>query len=306
MNKNRNLFVLIALGIMWSSFSVFTKVSAEVFSPYFVAFARLFLGGTLLYLVALFSKKKVFVAKNFKHYAIVGFFNSAMPFTLFAVAAKQLDSGIVAILDGTVPMFEVLISILILKKHVGKNAIFGVCFGVVGIVITSYGSVGSFNLSLTQILAILAILAATFSYAGATLYVSAKSGNIDSMILATGSVIFSAILLSPSVFFVDLSLLGDVKVLSSLLGLGLLCTGIAYIFYFKLLAEEGARTAVSVVLLIPVFGTIFGMMVLGESITISKIVGCIAILASLKFILNLSSENFFKTKNSLAKNAPVI
>jgi len=118
MNKNHNFFVFIALGVMWSTFSVFTKISAEVFSPYFVVFSRLFLGGILLYCATLFSKKKIFVVKNFKQYAIVGFFNSTMPFTLFAFASKHVDSGIAAILDGTVPMFEVLISILILKKHV--------------------------------------------------------------------------------------------------------------------------------------------------------------------------------------------
>jgi len=64
-----------------------------------------------------------------------------------------------------------------------------------------------------------------------------------------------------------------------------------------LVAEEGPRTAVSVVLLIPVCGTIFGMIVLEESITASKIIGCIAILVSLKFILNLSRKSFFKAKN---------
>jgi drug/metabolite transporter (DMT)-like permease len=66
--------------------------------------------------------------------------------------------------------------------------------------------------------------------------------------------------------------------------------------FFKLITEEGPRTAVSVVLLIPIFGTIFGAMFLDEVVTINKIIGCATILMSMKFILNLSKQNFFKSK----------
>ncbi len=123
MNKGSNLVILIFLGIAWSFFAIFTKIPAEVLSPFFVAFARLFLGGAFLLLVCAIKGKNIFVAKNFKYYAVIGFFNSALPFCLFALSASHLDSGIVAILDGTVPMFEVLISLFFLKNHVDKNSI---------------------------------------------------------------------------------------------------------------------------------------------------------------------------------------
>lgn len=300
MNKNSNLLVLLFLGMIWSSFAIFTKISAEDLSPYFVAFARLVLGGALLYSICLIQRKKIFIVKNFKYYAVAGFFNSAFPFTLFAIASREVDSGIAAILDGVVPMFEVLISIFFLKRFVGKSAIWGVIFGIVGIVITYFDGNLATDITWSYSLAVLAILAATASYAGASLYLNAKCKNIESMTMAAGSVLFAALMLSPSLFFADFSVI-DTKVVSSLFGLGLLCTGIAYVFYFKLIVEEGPRTAVSVVLLIPVFGTIFGAMFLDEVITLNKIIGCVTILASMKFILNLSKQNFFKSKN-----APVV
>jgi drug/metabolite transporter (DMT)-like permease len=84
----------------------------------------------------------------------------------------------------------------------------------------------------------------------------------------------------------------------SLFGLGFFCTGIAYILYFKLAAEEGSRTTVSVVLLIPFFGTLIGVFFAGETLTINKIIGCLMILTSMKFILNLSRKNFFKSREA--------
>ncbi len=298
MKKSSNLFVLILLGIMWSTFAAFTKVSAENLQPFFVSFGRLAIGGSMLYAVAFLRKQKVFLAKNFKRYFVVGFFNSALPFSLFALSAKYLDSGVAAILDGAVPMFEVLIAGLVLRHHVDKNSMIGVLCGVVGIIVTSYGNISNLDLALVQVAAIIAILAATASYAAASHYVNLRCKDIEPMQMATGSVVCAALITFPSIFFTDFSPLANPKVFASLAGLGIFCTGISYIFYFKLTAEEGPRIAVSVVLLIPVFGTIFGILFLEEAASVSKIIGCIMILVSMKFILNLSRSSFFKSKRT--------
>ncbi len=297
MNKSSNLFIIIFLGLIWSTFAIFTKISAEVLPPFFIAFSRLAIGALLLCTVILFQRKKFLFAKNFKFYFAVGFFNSALPFTLFAVAAKSLDSGIIAILDGTIPMFEVLICVLILHRKADLNAVIGVILGMIGVIVTSYGNGSSLGFSPIHIISVLAILCACISYAGSSLYINSHCQNIESITLACGSVTCAALLLLPSIFFVDFSVI-DSYVGMSLFGLGFLCTGIAYILYFKLAAEEGSRTTVSVVLLIPFFGTLIGVFFAGEALTINKIIGCLMILTSMKFILNLSRKNFFKSREA--------
>ena len=296
MAKKSNLLLLIILGVLWSSFALFTKVSAENLSPYFTAWARLTLGGSLLYVACIISGKKIFVPENFKKYFLIGLFNSIIPFILFAFASRKIDSGILAILDGTVPMFEVLLVILIFKERISKKAIFGVFLSIIGIFLTSTHQIKIDNF---EILPIIMVLFGTASYAGASIYIVKKCREIDPIINATGSVIISALLLSPSIFFVDFSVVFEPKVALSLVGLGFICTGFAYLIFFKLITEEGSRFAVSSVLFIPVFGAIFGAIFLSESLTINKILGCVMILISIEYILNISFKEFFTAKQQL-------
>jgi drug/metabolite transporter (DMT)-like permease len=296
MNKPSNLAILIFLGLIWSTFAIFTKIPATAnISPFFISFSRLFIGALFLFSVAFWQKRNFLKKANFRHYALIGFFNSALPFTLFAIAAKPLDSSVVAILDGTVPMFEIIISIFILKAAVDKGAILGVFCAIIGIAFTSFGDGISLSNLRENIFYVIILLCATCSYAGASIYINLKCKHIAGNDLACGSVLFATLYLLPSVFFVDFALI-DLKVGASLFGLGFLCTGIAYVFYFKLASEESPRFVVSVVLLIPVFGSILGALFMGDVLSFNKIVGCLMILISLKFILNLSPKSFLKAK----------
>jgi drug/metabolite transporter (DMT)-like permease len=295
MNKNSNLLLLFILGFIWSSYGIFTKISAETVSPFFIAFFRMLVGGSLLYLICFLQKKPLLWKKNFKNYAITGIVGSAIPFILFAFAAKTLDSSILTIFEGMILVFEVLITIFILKKHVSNMAISGVILGILGAIITSINLNADFQLSPIYILSILALLVATSSFAAAAIYIKYKSANIDSTVNAAGSILAAAFFLSPALFFSDLTTLNNFKTLLSLTSLGLVCTCIVYIIYFRLIVEEGSRFAVTYSLLIPVCGTILGVVFLGEDPTLNKIVGCVLIVISVKLILNLSLKNFSRS-----------
>jgi drug/metabolite transporter (DMT)-like permease len=189
----------------------------------------------------------------------------------------------------------VLIVIFILNRAVSANSIWGVFFGILGVIATSLSAEINLDNLRENIFSVILVLFATASYAAASIYINEKCKNIQALDLACGSVFFAALFLLPSVFFVDFTVI-DLRIGSSLLGLGLLCTGIAYLFYFKLAAQESPRFAVSVFLLIPVFGAILGVLFMDEAFTLNKIIGCVMILISIKFILNLSLKSFLKEK----------
>ncbi len=293
MKNKANLITLFVLGFVWSSFALFTKICAETLSPVFIAFGRLLIAAIMLYLLCLIQKKSVFLKENYKFYAVIGFFNSSFPFVLFAYSARNLDSGIVSILDGTVSIFEMLISIYFLKKAATKGEVFGVLIGLAGVVMTYFSDGFTNRVDLGHLWAILLILFATCSFAIASIYIDLNCKEVDSLTLATGSVIFSLPMFLPFLPFIDI---GELTARSgiSLLGLGVISTGLAYILYFKLLVEESPRFAVSVSLIIPIFGILHGALFLGEEITLMKVAGCLAILLSIKFILKISLTNFFK------------
>jgi drug/metabolite transporter (DMT)-like permease len=295
MHKNSNLLLLFILGFIWSSYGIFTKISAATVSPFLIAFFRVLVGGSFLYMICFLQKKPLLWKKNFKNYAITGIVGSAIPFILFAFAAQTLDSSILTIFEGMILVFEVLITIFILKKHVSNMAISGVILGILGAIITSINLNTNFQLSLIYILSILALVIATTSFAAAAVYIKHKSTNIDSTTNAAGSILAAALFLSPALFFSDLTVLNNSKTLIALTSLGLFCTCIVYIIYFKLIAEEGSRFAVTYSLLIPVFGTILGVVFLEENLTLNKIVGCVLIVVSIKLILNISLINFFRS-----------
>lgn len=289
MNKKSNLYILLLLGLIWSSFAIFTSIASNSLSPFFISFARLFIGGAMLSCYCLTRKIKIFSKKDNFRYLIVGLFNSALPFTLFAFAARHLDSGMLAILDGTIPTIETFISFFILKRHVDRNSIIGVILGFVGAVMVAFAGHGG-GFEWTYLFASIIVLLATTSYAGISIYIHEKCKDINAARLSAGSVWMAAALLSPSLLFTNIFTINN-QALFSVMGLGVLCTGLAYVLYFRLAAEETPRIATSVVLLIPFFGTIFGLIFLGETLTIGKIFGCILILISMGFIINPKSNN---------------
>jgi drug/metabolite transporter (DMT)-like permease len=256
-----NMLRLILLAAIWGSSFLFMRISAPVLGPavlieYRVGFAALFLA-----IVALVLRKRLDLATNWKHYLILGFFNSAFPFLLFAYAAGTLTASVLSVLNATAPMWGALIGALWSRQAIPGRKVLGLVLGTCGVaLLVGFDAVTSRP---GAALAIGAALVAAISYSVASAY--AKSArSVEPFANAHGSMWAATILVIPALAFFPSPGAATPGIMGAALALGVLCTGVAYILYFKLIEDVGTTSALTVTFLNPLFGILWGSLFLGE------------------------------------------
>lgn len=278
--KPRDLFELILLGAIWGSSFLFMRIAVPAFGPpalieLRVAIAALVLTGVLALRGGLGKLRGVAGPL-----AVVGAINSAIPFTLFAYATLSLSAGFAAVLNATVPLFGVAVASLWLREPVAKRRLLGVTIGFGGVVLLVWGDLAAGG----EVLAVAAGLASGLSYAIAAHYTKRRLTGVDPLAIAAGSQIAAAALLLPFALWFRPSALPAATDWAAVIALGVVCTGVAYVLYFRLIANLGPARAVLVTYLIPVFGIAWGSLVLGERITATIAAGCAVILAGVSVV----------------------
>ncbi|HEY0062095.1 MAG TPA: DMT family transporter [Telluria sp.] len=256
-----NMLRLVLLAAIWGSSFLFMRISAPVLGPgllieYRVAFAALF-----LFLVGLVLKKKLQLAEHWKHYFILGFFNSAFPFLLFAYAASTLTASVLSVLNATAPMWGALIGALWSRQAIALKKIVGLVLGTCGVALL----VG-FDAVTTKPgagLAIGAALVAAISYSVASAYAK-EAKSVEPFANAHGSMWAATVMALPAMLLIPARGPATPGILGAALALGVMCTGVAYILYFKLIEDVGTTSALTVTFLNPLFGILWGALFLGE------------------------------------------
>jgi drug/metabolite transporter (DMT)-like permease len=271
-----NLLRLLLLAALWGGSFLFMRISAPVLGAvllveYRVGFAALFLA-----LVALFLKSRLNVRANWKHYLILGLFNSAVPFLLVAFAARTLSASMLSVLNATAPMWGALIGAAWSRERIGLRTVLGLVLGTGGVAllvgldpVTTRSGAG---------IALAATLLAAFSYSMASLYArTAKS--VEPLANAHGSMWAATLLVLPLVPFFPAPQEPSLGIMGAALTLGVVCSGIAYILYFKLIEEVGTTSALTVTFLNPLFGILWGALFLGEAVGWHTVAGSAIVLA---------------------------
>lgn len=257
---------LLILAAIWGSSFLFMHLSIADFGPFPLVEVRLGLSALFLLAVAGMLGRLGSLWQNVRHIAIVGLFAAGLPFLLFNVAAQSVPAGVMAVINAMTPLFGALIARLWLKEHLTPSRIVGLAVGFLGILLLvgpnlTFGTGGMGP-------GVLACLAATLCYGYSASYTTRYLKGVDPLAIAAGSVTAGALSMLPAavITWPDVPVKAGSWAAAS--ALALLCTGLAYIIFYRLIDRVGASRSITVTFLVPVFGILWGAAVLGESITL--------------------------------------
>jgi drug/metabolite transporter (DMT)-like permease len=256
------------------------RLGAAEFGPVALAFVRV--AGAALLLVPLMLLKQQSGAWRTHGRAIagIGIINSALPFLLYAVAALALTTALLSVFNATVPIWGALIAWLWLKDRLSASRWLGLAIGVAGVVGLGWGkadfTAGEHGVSAA--IGVAACLGATALYGlGANVSRRWLQG-LPPLAVAAGSQAAATLaLLVPAALWWP-AVNPGATAWAAAIALSVLCTGLAYVLFFRLIARTGAATATSVTFLIPAFALLWGFLALGEVPTGAMLVGCAVIL----------------------------
>ena len=284
---------LLTLAALWGGSFLFMRVAAHPFGPVALIEARVVFAAITLLLISFYLKNKLNFTSNAKHFFILGLFNSALPFLLFAYSAQFLNVSSLAILNSTAPIWGAIIAAFLTKQALTKNVTLGLLLGVIGVgVLVGWEA---FKIGKDAIYPIAAALMATLSYGIATNYAK-HSPKVAAFDNAHGSMWASVIIILPILPFFPIREALAFDIVTAVVMLGVFCTGLAYLLYFRLIADIGPSSALSVTFLIPVFGIFWGHIFLDEEVGINTIFGSILVITGTMLVTGFSLKTLIKEK----------
>ena len=270
----------ILLAALWGASFLFMRLGAAEFGIVPTAGLRVALAA--LFLLPVFLMRDVWAdfRRHAKTILFVGLLNSGIPFLLWSFAVLHIATGLTSILNATVPLSGAVVAWLWLKDRPDASRLLGLGIGFVGVAllvlgksgVDAQGVVGSGN-SILSLLAMGACLLATLCYGIAASYTKRYLSGVHPLASATGSQIGATLGLALPMWWFWPDQAASATAWGAVVAVALFCTSIAYILYFRLIAQAGPSKALTVTFLIPVFALFYGAVFLGESIS-AWMVGC--------------------------------
>ena len=266
-----DVYVLLLLAAIWGSSFLFIRLAVSDFGPIALSGMRTLIAGVALVPLLFWRNKIVMIRTYWRSIIIVGIFNSALPFIFFNFATMTLPAGTMSIINALTPLWGAAIAWVWLKDTLPPLRMFGLMVGFAGILVLVWDKL-SFN-DTTSTYAVIAGVAAPIFYGIAASYTKKYLMDADPIATAAGSLIAAGIVLLPFTLYTWPTAPISGSAWAALVGLGLICTAIAYVLYYRLLIRVGPPRAMTVTFLIPVFGVLWGWLFLDESITLRIVLG---------------------------------
>lgn len=290
-----SLLSLFALAALWGSSFLFMRIAATPMGPALMIEARVLLAAITLLIMALVLRKRLAFFSHPKHYLMLGLFSTALPFLLIAYAAQTLNASTLSILNSTAPIWGALISVLWGGNRLTKKFMLGLALGVLGVcvLVGKEARLVGWDAALPMFCSVLA----AFCYGIATNYTKIAP-KVSSFNNAHGSMWGASLLLLPLAILMPAREPLTWEIGLPVMMLGIFCTGIAYILYFRLVDDIGAASALSVTFLVPVFGILWGHLFLGEPVGWNTLIGTLLVLAGTSWVTGFSVPQLVRNARS--------
>ena len=272
----RQLAELLLLAALWGASFLFMRIAAPPFGPWAMAELRVAGAGLLLLPILAWRGELGALVARWRTIGFVGVSNSALPFVLYGVAALSITAGLASIFNAATPLFGALIAWLWLKDRLTPPRIAGLAIGFAGVLWLAWDK-ASFKPGGSG-WAVLACLGATPMYGLSANYTKKRLAGVAPLAVATGSQLSATLVLVLPALWAWPSTLPSATAWFATGVLAVLCTALAYVMYFRLIAHIGPANAIAVTFLIPLFAVLWGWLFLAEGITSAMVFGCIAIL----------------------------
>jgi len=268
---------LVALAAIWGAAFIFMRVAAPVLGPAWTPELRVLLGG--LALLAWFRAVGFDpgLSTHWRFYLLMGTVGIAAPFVLYSFAAMHAPASLLSITNATSPIFGLAWGVLFRDERVTLRKLVGLGLGVAGVVLIARpaGAVADplFGWAIAAALGACCL----YGIVGALIKRFARGATPRGM--AAGNQLAAAIVILPLLPFLPPLAEPTPLVVANLVALALLASGVAFVLYFRLIADIGAVRALTVTYLIPLFGVFWGWLFLGEALPPAALAGGVLILA---------------------------
>jgi len=268
---------LLLLAALWGASFLFMRVSAAEFGAVALVALRVAIAAAVLVPILFLRGAAGALARHWKPIFVVGLINSALPFLGFSYAALSITAGLSSIFNATAPLWAALIAWLWLRETLSASRLVGLAIGFAGATWLAWDK-ASFEPGGAG-LAVLACIAASVLYGLAANYTKRRLDGVAPLAVATGSQLSASVALALPGALAWPAAPPSAGAWGAVLALGVLCTALAYVLYFRLIEHAGAHDAIAVTFLIPAFAVLWGYVFLAETVTLVMVLGCAVILA---------------------------
>ena len=269
--KPRDLLDLTLLAALWGGSFLFMRYAVPDFGVVPLIWLRVALASVCLLPLLLLKRQFGAMRQQAGALTVMGLFNSGLPFLLIAWATLSITAGLASIMNAMTPVFTALIGALWLGDRLDWRRGLGLLLGLAGVALLAADK-ADFRPGGSG-WAIVAMLLATACYGFAANHTRRYLQGVPALVNATGTQLVSALVLLPPALWSWPERMPGLGPWLAALVLGVACSALAYLLFFRLIARVGASRAVTVTFLVPVFGTLWGALFLGEPVTASMLAG---------------------------------